>query len=255
MKRIITFVFILVYTSFTGCEDSSINKSLEENRTTDGQSTNSTFIAAMPCKNILIDASHDGGVWWFPQVGSFSADLPHQGSGFENQLKELGFSVDILSRNQKPTQDILQNYSIIIRANGFESYSPEEVDAYKQAVDRGVILLLLSDHQKYDSQDEVANMLGVSFQGSLIGEIKNFSGNKIFKDLSELEYLAGSYIVPMQDISIQPLAWLENKPVIAFLPSMHSRIFLMGDTNAIEASAQPFVNSLISWMQESCNEK
>ncbi len=41
-------------------------------------------------RHILIDASHDGGVWWFPQSGPFSPGAPHQGKALADHLRGLG---------------------------------------------------------------------------------------------------------------------------------------------------------------------
>jgi hypothetical protein len=37
---------------------------------------------------ILIDASKDGGLWWFPQVHPFDAEQYHQGKAFADGADE-----------------------------------------------------------------------------------------------------------------------------------------------------------------------
>src|SRR6187549_3774745 len=50
-------------------------------------------------KSILVDASKDGGVWWFPQgQAGFSATNPHQGSALADYFRNLGYQVDELPR-------------------------------------------------------------------------------------------------------------------------------------------------------------
>ena len=58
---------------------------------------------------ILIDASHDGGVWWFPQSGNFSENQPHQGRLLADYLRSHGFGVDEIPRGTVLTSDQLQS--------------------------------------------------------------------------------------------------------------------------------------------------
>ena len=46
--------------------------------------------------HVLIDASRDGGVWWFPQVAPFSAEAGHQGKALADHMRGLGYFVEEL---------------------------------------------------------------------------------------------------------------------------------------------------------------
>ena len=82
-------------------------------------------------KKILIDASHDGGAWWFPQssISGFSQSCAHQGKALADLLRNKGFIVEELSSNTLITVSILQQYSKVIRAGSYGSYQESELSA------------------------------------------------------------------------------------------------------------------------------
>src|SRR4051812_3075191 len=47
--------------------------------------------------SVLVDASHDGGAWWFPQGGvtaaGFKPDSAHQGRALADYLRSRGYTV------------------------------------------------------------------------------------------------------------------------------------------------------------------
>ena len=90
MKRVILYLSI-ISVIHTGCTDVDLNE-ISVNK---------------PSKKILVDASHDGGGWWFPQAGSYSANLPHQGKALADLLRSRGFTVDELPRDILITDSIL----------------------------------------------------------------------------------------------------------------------------------------------------
>src|SRR5688500_2334078 len=49
---------------------------------------------------ILIDASRDGGVWWFPQSSEtgFSSNADHQGKPLADYFRSQGYEVNELTR-------------------------------------------------------------------------------------------------------------------------------------------------------------
>src|ERR1041384_4886026 len=47
---------------------------------------------------VLVDASRDGGVWWFPQVAPFSGTDAHHGQALADAVRSLGFVVEELPR-------------------------------------------------------------------------------------------------------------------------------------------------------------
>ncbi len=95
-----------------------------------GQNDSSSWnvvITPLGCK-IVIDASHDGGVWWFPQSNAtgYDAVKPHQGQAFANLLRAKGFEVTELGRDEVHEEMFFGNY-IVIRVAGFEPYTSNEI--------------------------------------------------------------------------------------------------------------------------------
>ena len=135
---------------------------------------------------VLIDGSKDGGVWWFPQAGIFDTSADHQGKAFAERLRSEGYLVDELGRDHLITEGLLEHYNIIIRANGFEPYQSSEVDAYRKAIERGITLVLLSDHKKYAPDDPVENLLGIKFTGVVSGTIVDFEDSPLTKNIKSL---------------------------------------------------------------------
>jgi hypothetical protein len=207
------------------------------------------------CNNILIDASHDGGVWWFPQSSSFDQNAEHQGKNLAQYLRDKGFRVDELPRGQKLSHELLKNYAVILRANGFEAYQQEEVEAYSKALDAGVVLMFFTDHKKYDVRDELAELLDVEFTGVVDGTVATFSDHSVVKDLEPFKYMVGSVLTNTEkNKNIQPIGWLsDGSPVMGILHHPKSSIFLMGDLNAIEFATQPLADRLLQWTTTSCN--
>jgi hypothetical protein len=236
-----------------------------------GQNNQSTTwnVAAIPlaCK-ILIDASHDGGVWWFPQSGAGNQDEYHQGQSFANLLRGKGFDVDELGRGAELTESMFFGYYIVIRANGFQAYKPNELAVYTKLIDRGMNLVYFTDHMKNDPVDELGDHLGLKFQGSSNGIITTFSPHEITADISSIDYIAGSVLTnAAENPDIEVLGWLgpddygdlnmngirdANEPlapaVMGILHYPNSRIFFIGDTNGLEVQPQPFIDNLIEWM-------
>lgn len=149
---------------------------------------------------VLVDASRDGGVWWFPQgtPGTpFSSTEGHQGQALVETLRSLGLVVEELPRPFAITYSLLASYDIVIRANGFGTYTSSEVSAYRTYVERGGNLLLLSDHMKYAPPDGVGLAFGIDFQGVTRGEnvLYTLAPHPITKDVGALYYGVGSGIV------------------------------------------------------------
>lgn len=223
-------------------------------------------------KKVLIDASHDGGVWWFPQseLTGFDASKPHQGKIFADLLREAGFEVDELGRGKELQDGKFFGYYIVIRVNGFQAYTENELDVYSKLVKRGMNLVFFTDHKRYDPKDELGDLLGLKFEGVARGRISRFTAHTITEDLSGLDYIAGSVLTNAdRNPDIEILGWLgENEyadlnfnevrdagepwapPVMGILNYPKSKIFFIGDANGLQIMPQPFINNLIKWMKK-----
>jgi len=211
---------------------------------------------AVPVKlKILIDGSHDGGVWWFPQSvqTGFDAKAWHQGQPFAELLRKKGFEVDELGRGKELTEEMFFGYYIVIRAGGFEKYTSNELKVYKGLLDRGMNLVFFTDHKTYDPIDELGDYLGLRFEGTYNGTITRFKSHLITENISSISYIAGSVLTNSdQNPNIEILGWLVDGttalPVMGILHYPKSRIFFIGDMNGLQVMPQPFINNLIIWM-------
>jgi hypothetical protein len=219
---------------------------------------------------ILIDASHDGGVWWYPQspATGFDQNKSHQGQPFAKLLREKGFQVDELGRGAELTEEMFFGYYIVIRANGFEKYTNKEIGVYSNLIGRGMNLVFFTDHKKYDPEDEIEYLLGLKFSGIANGVIKSLTPHMITEKIDSIAYIAGSVLTNLnENRDIVVLGRLRNQdyadlnfngikdaneptapPVMGILNLPKSHIFFIGDTNGLLVMPQPFINNLIKWM-------
>jgi hypothetical protein len=197
---------------------------------------------------ILIDASRDGGLWWFPQAGPFDSDAPHQGQAFAEYLRSLGYTVDELGRNVVVTEALLDQYTTVIRAGEWGAPHAGELDAYRRFLEREVTLVLLSDHRLTDPTDELAESLGVSFGGAVDGAVTIFEEHAITAGMGEVPYLMGAAVVAADPSTVTILGRLaDGTPVMGVIASPSANIFFLGDTNTLELVPQPLVDNLLAW--------
>lgn len=220
---------------------------------------------------ILIDASHDGGVWWYPQANGFSSAKDHQGKALADYLRSKGFDVDELPRGTTVTSDILIKYNKVIRAGKFGNYSESELKAYDEFLDKKSSLILISEFLRSGERDELAERIGIPFTGLAKGEVKIFADHPITKNVIPFSYITGSVVL---DVSSNPMIEVlgclaEDTPVelsnskisnqvdppdgIAVMGILHhpkAKIFFIGDINGIEGMPQPLISNLVHWAFE-----
>jgi hypothetical protein len=221
-------------------------------------------------RKILVDASHDGGVWWFPQYpgSGFDQNKFHQGQIFANHLRAKGFQVNELGRGAELTEEMFFGYYIIIRANGFEKYTDKELKVYTNLIKRGTNMVFFTDHKKYDPVDELGDQMGLKFVGAANGKITRLVPHMITDSISSIDYIAGSVLInvdinPAIEVlgSLREEDWVDlnfngikdanepsGLPVMGILHYPKSNIFFIGDMNGLQVMPQPFINNLIRWM-------
>jgi hypothetical protein len=214
----------------------------------------------IPYDKILIDASRDGGVWWFPQSSEigFSSNGDHQGKQLADYLRSLGYEVDELPRGTVITDDMLNQYDKVIRAVGFGNYTSSEIEAYDHFINRASSLILVQDHLLNWPNDNLSKHLGVQFEGGFDGDITEFTSNPITAGVTPMYYCFGSVVTNAAENSTMTiLGSLPNntsfedapsQPVMGILNSYpNCKIFFMGDLNTLESMYQPFVDNLVQW--------
>lgn len=220
-------------------------------------------------RRILVDASRDGGVWWFPQAGPFDPAAAHQGRALAEHLRSLGHRVTELARTSggRPviSEDLLSGYDLVIRAVGLGRYHLSEIDAYRTFVDRGGALLLLADH---GAPDDLARSFRLRFEGVNrgIGGLSRLTAHRITQGVGPLPYQAGGGLTdfPGDAVILGRLSllsyldrngngrWNWGEPwspaVLGALSRGFGRIVFCGDANLWLDVPQPLVRNTLAWL-------
>jgi hypothetical protein len=219
---------------------------------------------------VLVDASRDGGVWWFPQTVWFDPTRPHQGKGLADHLRSHGYLVDELSRTSNIISALSQPYDIVIRAGGGGSYTTEEISAYQKYVNTGGRLLLLADHSAHAPSDGVAESFGIQFGGVTRGtnRLTRYAPHPITTGAGSLFYNGGSAVLgysPLARIvgNLSPTTYLDlnnngvqdaGEPIapnaLGVMGRGTGRIVFCGDVNLWEMLPQPLLNNVLAWFEE-----
>lgn len=223
--------------------------------------------ATVDPKRILVDASRDGGVWWFPQAGTYDPGSAHQGKRLADLLRAKGFIVDELPRGTKIDKETLLKYNKVIRAGHYGKITREELDAYRIYLSTSSSLLLAAEFLRPGQTDELAGMLGLHLAGMARGDIRKFEAHPITTNMSPFHFNAGSVVLNPENNVIAPLGWLDpleyadlngnnmydiGEPkgpvVMGIVKHPSSKIFFIGDLNGIEEIPQPFTDNLVAWL-------
>jgi hypothetical protein len=217
-------------------------------------SATATFSTSMVCpapaspQSVLVDASHDGGVWWFPQVAPFKPGEDHQGLSLADTLRAKGYVVDELARGDTVDRDRLFQYAVVIRAAKFDPYMPSELLAYDDFVECPRTLLLLGEFFWPGDHDELAEQLGIPLDSAVTGTVTTFEAHAITAGVDAFPYIAGSVIWGDVPASVHVLGWLATgEAVMGVLDGHAAKVFWIGDTNGLETVPQPLVNNLVAW--------
>lgn len=224
---------------------------------------------ALDPQKILIDASHDGGVWWYPQGGGgvFNPDLDHQGTRLAAMLRSKGFVVDELPRGTAIDAKLFSQYGKVIRAGCYGAYSVTELDAYRSLLSRPSALLLAGEYLRPGSRDPIAEMVGLQLAGSATGNVGKYADHPITTGVVPLRYIAGSVVMNLENKDIVPLGWLDTSTyadlngndifdrgellggaVMGVVKHPKAKIFFIGDINGLEQTPPPLTGNIIAWM-------
>ena len=204
---------------------------------------------------ILVDASRDGGVWWYPQSGSFNPSIDHQGTALVNYLGSLGYIVEELPRGAIITREKLRRFDLVIRAGHYGAYTSEEIAAYQEFLNRKTALLLVSEHSAQLQDDQLAAYLGLSFEGSYTTDITQFNAHSITQGVTAHRFIAGSVIRNPDPNKIITLGYfsdatITNAAAMGIVKHPSSRIFFIGDLNGLESVPQPLTNNVFKWLKQ-----
>jgi len=207
-------------------------------------------------KSILVDASRDGGGWWFPQRdgNTFDPSIWHQGTGLVEYFKSLGYTVDELPRGATVTKEMLRKYRRVVRAGYYGlSYTKDEIEAYQEFLKGQNALLLFTDHSASPATDQLTSLLGLQLEGIYFGPITRFNKHEITTNVTSLIFNAGSVIKNPDADNITVLAYyddanLKNAAAMGILKHRSCKIVFIGDINGLEQIPQPLTDNLVKWL-------
>lgn len=199
---------------------------------------------------ILVDASRDGGGWWFPQAGPFEATAEHQGRALADYLRGEGYTVDELPRGVAITTGLLTKYFMVLRAGFYAppGYTSAEVAAYGSFLKGGGVLWLVSDFN--DTGDGLSAGLDIHLTGAYGGTVTTFAAHPITAGVTSHNFNAGSALSGPIPTGVTVLAWLDAEqtlPIMGTRAHPTGRVFFLGDVNGLEEVPQPLVDNLVAW--------
>lgn len=223
--------------------------------------------SAAACTKVLVDASHDGGAWWFPQAGPFNAAQAHQGKPLADFLRARGLNVVELARGTTVTPALLSGADLVIRASEFGTYAQSEINAYHDFVAGGGRLLLLSDYLRPGQTDTLAQSFGIQFLGTSQGQnvINTFVPHPITQNVVSVPYVVGSGIVTppvgatmlgflsqttfldLNDNGVKDPGEPAGAGALGIMPFGSGSIVFLGDTNALENLPQPLTSNILDF--------
>lgn len=113
-------------------------------------------------KHVVVDASDDGGMWWFPQGSGFRFDAneDHQGKHLADWMRAQGWKVTEIGRHGRVNYALLEGADLVIRGGASfdnqrygtsggrtvqdtDMYEDSELEGYRKYVMQGGLVLLL----------------------------------------------------------------------------------------------------------------
>jgi hypothetical protein len=199
---------------------------------------------------VLVDASKDGGLWWFPQGENFNPREHHQGKALADFMRAKGWNVIEVPRGEVITFETLRDVDIVIRPPAYFSYGLEELMAYQQSVSAGTRLLLMGGSGT--KGDALAENFGLVFETyNRFGSVKQWVPHALTTNIE-------GYELPWTTIRQTPpaavtLAWLHQLetnagPVLGYLPYGNGYVLFVGQSLISPAPQRslsvPLINSL-----------
>ena len=203
-----------------------------------------TIQAQRPLR-VLIDASKDGGLWWFPQSGTFDPKQYHQGKRLADVIRSKGWDVIEVPRGEMITFDRLRGADVVIRPPAYFNYSVNEIEAYRDSVLAGTRLLLIGGGAGHN--DSIAEIIGLRFESrSRFGAVRQWIQHPLTANI-ESKDLPWTTISEAPQSAVQ-LAWLNQletnpQPVLGYLTYGNGYVVFVGQSLI---TLPPFTASLIN---------
>ena len=181
---------------------------------------------------VLIDASKDGGLWWFPQGrNGFDSNTHHQGKALADLMRSKGWEVIELGRGEVITVDKLRDVDVMVRIPAWSDYSSEEVVAYRDSVMGGTRLLLMGGYKN----DLLAEIFGLRFDSlNRFAAVRQWIPHPLTENVAGKDFSWTSIKEAPQNAVL--LAWLnygvaDARPVLGYLPYGSGYVVFVGQAD------------------------
>lgn len=199
---------------------------------------------------VLVDASKDGGLWWFPQGegGVFDPRQPHQGKPLADLLRRQQWEVVELPRGDVITVEKLRDFDLIIKPPAYFSYTADEAMAYLNSIVAGARVLLLGGGNAANN-DAITQMFGLRFESrSRFGSLKQWMSHPLTADV-ECCNVAWTAVSEAPNNAVL-LAWFNRgevnpRPVLGYLHYGNGCVVFVGQTLIPVSTGRAFPLTLI----------
>jgi hypothetical protein len=147
--------------------------------------------------------------------------------------------------------DSMMRYAVIVRAGYYADaqrpgYTAADLDAYTAYVGCARTLVVLAEFLRDGRTDDLAERLDIPLVGQLSGAITTFTPHALTAGVTQIPYIAGSYLASESNSSIQVLGRVGFQAVMGVLHGP-GKVFFIGDVNGIQTMPQPFIDNLLAW--------
>ncbi len=209
-------------------------------------STPASLSAQVAKVKIVVDASKDGGTWWFPQQKKpYDTDKPHKGKFLGDFLRTLTPDVVEIATGEVIT-DQLKDATVVVRFNAYgPNYRQEESLAYKNYVDKGGSVLLVHGAPGKGSPDTVADQLGIRFgQAAQTPFIKKWATHPITAGLKDVPFQSGSVISGFPESAVQLGMMINGQAIFGMAKVGKGKIIYIGSFAALLGVSQPLTDRI-----------
>ena len=200
---------------------------------------------------VLVDASKDGGGWWFPQSEPFDPSAPHQGRDLADYMRSRGLEVDELHRGAEITEELLARYHLVILPGAFSSFAPSELQAYESYIAREDTRLLIAGTVTPGvGLQAVTGLMGLELEGVPgVRTLIPLGGSPLTEGVSPQPFYYGAAISGAPSGALVPLGHIEDGRVVwAEVISRPGGIVYFGSLLTLEQVPQPLVSNLVDWL-------
>ncbi|MEY4484206.1 MAG: hypothetical protein RL693_1658, partial [Verrucomicrobiota bacterium] len=211
-------------------------------------STSSSLSAQDTKIKIVVDASRDGGTWWFPQEKKiFDPGKPHKGKFFADYLRKVSQEMIEIAPGETVV-DQFKEATLVVRFNAYgPPYREEEVTAYKDYVMKGGSVLLVYGAPLKGSADAVADELGVKFgQAAQTPFIKKWANHPITTGLKDVPFMTGSVISGFPESATQLATMANGQSIFGMAPVGKGKIIYLGSFAPLIGMSQPFTERVVA---------